>query len=183
MIAFMALVSRRVGASALLASALVAFALVAILSRSDDSRARVVDEDSSVPDGWKRLAYRGVELNVPHDWERLPSDDCLVSFERWGPRAQSLANSRLARCSPTRRPPITRAHPSGLSSTRLVLASCGPATSGRARWRSTSATTTGPWSVMCWTQSLFLEFSRSVEALARLGKTTIVVSVRRQAGV
>jgi hypothetical protein len=37
--------------------------------------------------------------------------------------------------------------------------------------------------VMCWTQSLFLEFSRSVEALARLGKTTIVVSVRRQAGV
>ena len=36
-------------------------------------------------DGWQKVTYRGVHLEVPPDWERLEMTGCDSSSERWGP--------------------------------------------------------------------------------------------------
>jgi hypothetical protein len=36
-------------------------------------------------DGWQQITYRGVDLEVPPDWERLDVSGCEVGPERWGP--------------------------------------------------------------------------------------------------
>lgn len=49
-----------------------------------DPHADVIDE-SAAATGWKTLAYEGVSVDVPSDWERLDMGDCEFRFERWAP--------------------------------------------------------------------------------------------------
>ncbi len=54
------------------------------LCATRDARAEVVAESAGAA-GWKTLAYEGVSVDVPSDWERLDMADCEFSFERWAP--------------------------------------------------------------------------------------------------
>jgi hypothetical protein len=36
-------------------------------------------------DGWQVVAYRGVTVELPPDWERLDTAACATSPEHWGP--------------------------------------------------------------------------------------------------
>jgi hypothetical protein len=36
-------------------------------------------------DGWQQVTYRGVNVEVPLDWQRLDTSGCDSSPERWGP--------------------------------------------------------------------------------------------------
>ena len=49
-----------------------------------DPRAEVIGESADAT-GWKPLAYEGVSVDVPSDWERLDMSDCEFRFERWAP--------------------------------------------------------------------------------------------------
>jgi hypothetical protein len=39
----------------------------------------------SAEPGWKTIEYRGVQLDVPSDWERLDLSECEFRSERWAP--------------------------------------------------------------------------------------------------
>lgn len=47
----------------------------------------VVIAESADASGWKTLAYEGVTVDIPSDWERLDMGDCEFRFERWAPPA------------------------------------------------------------------------------------------------
>ena len=49
-----------------------------------DPRAEVIAESADASE-WKTLAYEGVSVDIPSDWERLDMGDCEFRFERWAP--------------------------------------------------------------------------------------------------
>ncbi len=69
---------------------LVGAALVVLLAAgvgwyvARDPRADVIGPSADAT-GWKTLAYEGVSVDVPTDWERLDMSDCEFRFERWAP--------------------------------------------------------------------------------------------------
>ena len=54
------------------------------LYATQDPRAEVIGEPADAP-GWKTLAYEGVRVDIPSDWERLDMGGCEFRFERWAP--------------------------------------------------------------------------------------------------
>lgn len=49
---------------------------------SADPEARVI-AGSGAPEGWKTIAYRGVEVDIPSSWGPVDMSDCEFSFEHW----------------------------------------------------------------------------------------------------
>jgi hypothetical protein len=62
-------------------AALVAVLLI-WLEATSEPRSEVVG-DSPSREGWKTIAYQGVQIDIPAAWERLDMDSCEFQFERW----------------------------------------------------------------------------------------------------
>ena len=90
----------------LAALAAACFAVVLILvNATGDSRPAVVadspapvEASSNVPvrDGWKTVAYQGVQIDIPNAWERLDMTDCELHFEQWSHRSRRRVVSKEA---------------------------------------------------------------------------------------
>jgi hypothetical protein len=50
----------------------------------DDPGAELIGDAANAP-GWKTLAYEGVKVDIPADWERVDMGGCEFRFERWAP--------------------------------------------------------------------------------------------------
>lgn len=52
------------------------------LQAAGPSRSEVVG-DSPSREGWKTVAYEGVQVDIPSAWERIDMSDCEFQYERW----------------------------------------------------------------------------------------------------
>lgn len=64
------------------ACAAVIAVLLIWLEATSEPRSEVVG-DSPSREGWKTIAYQGVQVDIPSAWERLDMDNCEFQFERW----------------------------------------------------------------------------------------------------
>jgi hypothetical protein len=60
----------------------VSLVIVIWVQARTDLRSEVVG-DSPSREGWKTIAFEGVQIDVPSAWERLDMNDCEFQFERW----------------------------------------------------------------------------------------------------
>jgi hypothetical protein len=77
-----------------LVAGVVAVAGLAVwLSRPDAQGARAVSTQSS-REGWQRLEYGDVRVDVPQDWTLQDSDECRGRVEHWGPPTTATCGER-----------------------------------------------------------------------------------------
>lgn len=62
--------------------AAVAAMLLIWLGPTSEPRSEVVG-DSPSREGWKTIAYQGVQVDIPSAWEWVDMDSCEFHFERW----------------------------------------------------------------------------------------------------
>ncbi|WP_345455255.1 hypothetical protein [Nocardioides marinquilinus] len=63
------------------------------LSRPEVPGPRAESTDSS-REGWQRLSYDDIRVDVPQSWAFQKSDDCLADVEHWGPPTAATCGER-----------------------------------------------------------------------------------------
>ena len=72
-------------ALAVLTVAILGGAVVGYLvleGRAADAGAQIV-QDTTTPNRWKTIEYRGVRVDIPAEWVRVDRGDCEFAYERW----------------------------------------------------------------------------------------------------
>ena len=78
----------RVATLLTVAVACCAVVVAVLLTWPDDKPRSEVVGSSPSREGWKTIAYQGVQAEVPSAWERVDMSSCEFQFERWA-RADS----------------------------------------------------------------------------------------------
>jgi hypothetical protein len=56
-----------------------------LVTEEPDREPPVSRATGTTDDGWQQVTYRGVDLEVPGEWQRLDATGCVSDVEHWGP--------------------------------------------------------------------------------------------------
>jgi hypothetical protein len=65
--------------------AVAGYAGYRLFTEEPDHEPPISRSTGTTEDGWKQVTYRGVDLEVPGEWERLDATGCTEDVEHWGP--------------------------------------------------------------------------------------------------